>query len=166
MYTSSLSADQPAKTGEKQAGRSSDGRFLTGRSGNPKGRPPGRRNRAAELFDEVIDEEAFRQIAQKASDLAKEGNTAAISAILRLKVPPPREHAPEPIELPELSNLGDATMALGTIAKAAARSEIDAEHTRGMTAVIAAWTEVFKLTSFEARLCAIENAQQDRSEAR
>jgi hypothetical protein len=63
----------PERTGEKQD-RGAGGRFLPGRSGNPAGRPAGRRNRGVELFDEVIDEDEFRKIVQKAADLATDGN--------------------------------------------------------------------------------------------
>jgi hypothetical protein len=147
---------EPAKTGHQQVERASDGRYRSGFSGNPKGRPPGRRNRAAELFDEVVDDDTFRGIVRKAAELATEGNTPTIFAILRLKVPPPREAIARPFDLPELKSAADATKALRVIAEAAAQGEIDAEQARAVTATVVAWLEAYKITDLDRRLRRIE----------
>jgi Family of unknown function (DUF5681) len=159
LVVQALSAGQipePAKTGQQQVERALDGRYRSGFSGNPKGRPPGRRNRAAELFDEVVNEEIFRQIVQKAVDLASEGNTPSIAAILRLKVPPPREEISQPIELPELKSAADVPEALRLTAEAAARGDLGAEHARALTATIVTWLEAYKLAELDERLRRVE----------
>jgi hypothetical protein len=154
--TSAGQIPEPAKTGQQQVERAADGRFRSGFSGNPKGRRAGRRNRAAELFDEVVNEEIFRQIVQKAVDLATEGNTPSIAAILRLKVPPPREEISQPIELPELKSAADVPEALRLTAEAAARGDLGAEHARALTATIVTWLEAYKLAELDERLRRVE----------
>jgi hypothetical protein len=149
-------AIDPARTGKKQADRLADGRFRSGYSGNPRGRPPGRRNRAAELFDEVIDDDEFRRIVRKAASLAGEGNITLLIALLRLRVPPPQP-ATYPIDLPKLETAGDALTALRIIVDAMARGDIDENHARALTGIVSEFIETSKVVDIDARLRAIES---------
>jgi hypothetical protein len=60
--------------------------FQKGQSGNPAGRPPGSRNRAAMLLQNLLERDAER-IARKAIDLAKAGDIAAIRMCMDRLVP-------------------------------------------------------------------------------
>ena len=51
--------------------------FRKGQSGNPAGRPPGSRNRATIMVQNLL-EGAAENIAKRAAQLAEEGNVAAI----------------------------------------------------------------------------------------
>jgi hypothetical protein len=51
--------------------------FRKGQSGNPAGRPPGSRNRATSMVQNLR-EGAAENIAKRAAQLAEEGNVAAI----------------------------------------------------------------------------------------
>ena len=146
----------PAFTGKKQADRMADGRFRSGYSGNPRGRPPGRRNRAAELFDEVIDDNEFRNIVRKAASLAAEGSIPLLIGLLRLRIPPPQPPT-YPIDLPKIETAGDALTALRIIVEALARGDIDDEHARAMTGIVNGFVETFKVVDMDARLRAIES---------
>jgi hypothetical protein len=55
--------------------------FEKGQSGNPAGRPRGSRNRAAILFENLLEGDS-EAIARKAIELAKEGDIAAIRICL------------------------------------------------------------------------------------
>jgi hypothetical protein len=51
--------------------------FRKGQSGNPAGRPPGSRNRATSMVQNLL-EGAAENIAKRATQLAEDGNVAAI----------------------------------------------------------------------------------------
>src|SRR5438552_722969 len=62
--------------------RDDQGRFGTG---NP-GRPRGARNRVNAAAEAIIDD-GLGEVAKKCVEMAKEGNTACILALLRLRIP-------------------------------------------------------------------------------
>lgn len=71
------------------ATRGDDGRFLPGQSGNPAGRPKGKRNQITELkqdleiaLREQVRPREIQKIIDKMTDLAAEGNVGAAKLIL------------------------------------------------------------------------------------
>jgi len=151
----------PDNSGRKQD-RTPTGQFKPGISGNPAGRPPGRRNHASELFDEVVNDDRFRLIVSKAATLAEEGNTACINTVLKLRVPAPRDiDVMQPVNLPSIETAADALAALRVIAEAAARAEIDADHARILTTIVMAFIETLKVVDLDARLREVETHQSD-----
>ena len=56
--------------------------FRKGQSGNPAGRPPGSRNRATSMVQNLL-EGAAENIAKRAAQLAEDGNVAAIRILKR-----------------------------------------------------------------------------------
>ena len=84
-------------TAPKQRGRP----FPKGRSGNPQGRPPGARNAATVIAEQLLDGEA-EALTRKAIDKAKEGDMTALRLCLDRVVPPRRER-PVLFPLPERS---------------------------------------------------------------
>jgi hypothetical protein len=65
--------------------------FQKGQSGNPAGRPPGSRNRATIMVQNLL-EGAVENIAKRAAQLAEEGNVAAIRMCMN-RLSPVAEHA-------------------------------------------------------------------------
>ncbi len=84
-------------TAPKQRGRP----FPKGRSGNPQGRPPGARNAATVIAEQLLDGEA-EALTRKAIDKAEEGDMTALRLCLDRVVPPRRER-PVLFPLPERS---------------------------------------------------------------
>ena len=82
-----------------------NGRFAKGTSGNPAGRPPGSRNRAALLMEALLEDEA-EQICRKAVDLALKDNTRALQLCLDRLMPPPKDRVVS-FDLPKLQSLDD-----------------------------------------------------------
>ena len=66
--------------------------FQKGQSGNPAGRPPGSRNRATIMVQNLL-EGAAENIAKRAAQLAEEGNVAAIRICMN-RLSPVGQHNP------------------------------------------------------------------------
>jgi hypothetical protein len=136
-------------------GRDGGGRF---RSGN-RGRPRGAKGRAAVLAMQVLDD-ATGEIARKAVEMAKAGNTTCIATILKLRIPAPKERSQqEPIQIPQLECAQDGMIALRMIASAAAFGSIDGDHARALTMVVQAFIESWKIADLEQRVLALEDHQ-------
>ena len=80
----------PVDSVQEQVSRDADGRFRKGRSGNPKGRPMGVRNKATEAAELVLDGEA-EALTRKAVERALEGEASALRLCLERIIPPRRE---------------------------------------------------------------------------
>ena len=80
--------------------------FQKGQSGNPAGRPPGSRNKAAMALQELLEHDA-ESIARTVTHLAKDGNIAAIRMCME-RLLPPRRHEPVTCDLPALHTAADA----------------------------------------------------------
>lgn len=76
--------------GQEQVGRDGLGRFRKGRSGNPRGRALGSRNRAAEIAGTMLEGEGSA-VARKPARRALTGNSAAMRLSFGRVVPPRRE---------------------------------------------------------------------------
>jgi hypothetical protein len=135
-------------------GRDGKGRFAPGNSG----RPPGARNRVTAAAEAVLDD-GLGEVAQKCLDLAKEGNTACILALLKMRIPAVRESsAQESIELRQLTSPQDALAALRQIVEAAASGQIDADHARALTSIVDAFLRTFQIVDLDERVRALETA--------
>ncbi len=80
--------------------------FPKGQSGNPGGRPPGARNRAALLAEQMLADEA-EALTRKAVELALGGDRWALRLCLERVVAPRREQ-PVQLPLPDAVSLADA----------------------------------------------------------
>ena len=83
---------EPVNSQQKQAERNEIGQFMRGSSGNPAGRPPGSRNHATLLAEQLFDG-ASGALANKAVQLALEGNIVALRLVLG-RIIAPRRHRP------------------------------------------------------------------------
>jgi hypothetical protein len=101
-YRSGRSANW-VKVKMKQRGRP----FQKGHSGNPQGRPPGARNTATMMAEQLLDGEA-EAITRKAIELAKQGDLTALRLCLDRLVPPRRDR-PVNFALPAMSSAEDAS---------------------------------------------------------
>lgn len=109
-----MAADDPASVQQKQVG----GRFQPGRSGNPRGKKPGTKNRATLAAEALLDGEA-EALTRKAIKLAKDGDVTALRLCLERLVPPRRER-PVSVDLPPIATPADAVHASAAILAAVA----------------------------------------------
>jgi hypothetical protein len=106
MTTSELVQDErPARTGRTQ-----DGRFRKGHSGNPKGGRPGARHRATIAAEQILLGD-IAEIAASVVNQAKAGSSWACGLVLRLLLPPARERL-TPFQLPPINGPADVVDAI------------------------------------------------------
>ena len=74
------------RTGARRSKRGANGQFVRGKSGNPKGRPPGSRNRASLLMEDLLDDRA-KALTEKAIEKALAGDVFALRLSLDRMMP-------------------------------------------------------------------------------
>jgi hypothetical protein len=141
----------PAETtAPKQRGRP----FRKGTSGNPLGRPPGARNAATVIAEQLLDGEA-EAITRKVIELAKQGDLTALRLCLERIVPPRRER-PVNFTLPVINSVDHATKAMAAITAAVANGELTPTEAAELSRVIDGYVKTLETTEIERRLRFLE----------
>jgi Family of unknown function (DUF5681) len=96
--------------------------FVTGQSGNPRGRRYGSRNRKT-LAAAVLLEGESEALTRKAVELALAGDPTALRLCIERILPPCRERAVR-FELPPIENAADVSAAMNAVTAALARGII------------------------------------------
>jgi hypothetical protein len=96
--------------------------FVKGRSGNPRGRPVGARNRKTLAAAVLLDGES-EALTRKAVELALAGDPTALRLCIERILPPCRERAVR-FELPPIENAADVSVAMNAVTAALARGII------------------------------------------
>ena len=141
---------KPDKTGQKQG----SGQFKKGRSGNPKGRPEGTRNKATIACETLLDGEADA-LTKKAIELAKGGDMAAPRLCLD-RIIPPRKDRPIELDLPDMKTAEDLSEALGSLTKAMAEGEPTPVEAEKVAAVLEIRRRAIETLDHETRLKELE----------
>ena len=113
-------------TGGKQAKETKAGKFPKGKSGNPKGRPKGARNKATLAAEALMDGDA-EAITHKAVELAKAGDMTAIRLCLE-RILPPRKCRPLKINLPQIKCAEDILKVVNSVLAAVASGKITTDE--------------------------------------
>jgi hypothetical protein len=128
--------------------------FSKGHSGNPRGRPPGARNAATVLAEQLLDGEVeglIRKIIQK----AKHGDVTALRICID-RILPPRRERPFHFEMPELRSVGDASKAIAALMSAVAKGELGASEAAELSKLIENYVRAVEATELEQRLLTLE----------
>jgi hypothetical protein len=141
------------KTASKQRGRP----FPKGHSGNPRGRPPGARNAATMLAEQLLDGEAETLI-RKAIQKAKQGNLPALRMCLD-RILPPRRDRPVHFTIPELNSATDASKAMAAITAAVACGELTPAEAGELARLVESYVKAIEASEIERRLQALEERQ-------
>jgi len=137
--------------------RAKDGRWQKGVSGNPAGKPV--QNPARRLLMENAE-----RLAQKAIDLALDGDTAALTACLN-RVAPPLKGQTAPIQLEGMPTTDNLLEQAQRIIKAATSGEIPTDVASQLIQAIANVTKIAEVVDLEQRIQALELERKENNEA-
>lgn len=142
-----MEADQEAPRND---GRTTDGKWQAGHSGNPRGRPRGV-GKVAELRAKLTDR--AEGVLATVFQAAARGDIAAAALILRKCMPDLRVEAlPEPFDMPEgsLSEKGESVL------RAVANGELSASTGAELMAALGGLSRIKEVDDLEKRLHAVE----------
>lgn len=137
--------------------------FEPGRSGNPKGRRPGCRNRATIAAAALLEGEA-EALTRKAVELALGGDPTAMRLCLERILPPCRERAVK-FALPSIESPADIAPAMKAVTTALADGVITPGEGEAIARIVDTFIGAIATSDFERRLKAIETADRERDEA-
>ncbi len=130
------------------------GKFKSGQSGNPGGRPQGSLNKATLVSQALLDGEA-EVLTRKVVELAKEGNPVALRLCLE-RLLPPRKDRPINFTLPKIEKAEDLPKAMAAILEAVAQGEITPGEGQILTTMVQAYRKGLETVDIEARVTALE----------
>ena len=114
----------PVSTEKKQKGR-----FKSGQSGNPAGRPKGARHKSTMAALALLEGEA-QALTRKAIEEAMGGSMVALKLCLERLVPPAKER-PVNIAFPEVSDGSDLAKLTATLLSAVGSGDLDSGQAHG-----------------------------------
>jgi hypothetical protein len=129
-------------------------KFQKGQSGNPDGRPPGSRNKATLLIEGLLDDGA-KEIAEKAIELAKSGDSTALRLCLD-RIAPARKDRHIEFKLPKMESPEHAVKAAAAIVEAVAGAELTPSEAAEMVKLVEGYTRILEAEDHEQRLRALE----------
>lgn len=147
--------EMPDTTGEKQ------GKFKKGKSGNPRGRPKGIRNKASILAEKLFENDV-EAICWQAIEQAKKGNIQAIKIILD-RILPTRKESSIIIDLPIVNTAQDILQSINQVSAAICHGEISPAEGEILTRIIDRQAKAVELSEFDQRLKKLEERQNNEN---
>ena len=139
------------------------GRFISGRSGNPGGRPKGCRDHVNRAARDLLAREG-EALTRKAIELAMGGDPAALRLCLQRIIAPCRERAVE-FAMPAIKSAADLAAVMAAVAEAAAKGIVTPREAMQFGHLAEAYVRAVETTEFERRLKALEDADAEAAGA-
>jgi Family of unknown function (DUF5681) len=149
--------DKCMKSAESAAGKQRGRPFRPGRSGNPKGRPFGQRNKATLLAEQLLDSQA-EQLIGKAVELALKGDAVCIRMLIERLIPVRRDR-PCPFNLPDIKNITDARALMTSVLEAVSTGSLTPAEAADVGKLATLLISTYQAEIFEERLEALESTQ-------
>ena len=134
--------------------RTTKGQFPKGQSGNPSGRPPGSRNQATLLAEQLIDD-AAEQLTRKIIERANQGDSQALRWCLDRVLPMRRDRTVD-LELAPAQNSEELMANLRSILAAVGEGRITPAEGQSLTGILNSQAQMFELAAVEQRLQELE----------
>lgn len=138
---------------QEATGRNNKGRFVSGKSGNPAGRPPAM---PPELRQRLT--EASADIIEGVISAARGGDMQAARLVLERIAPVTRSTA-APVYIPELEHAATLSDKAQAVINAVARSECPPDIGATMIQALGACAKIIEIDELERRLSALETNQ-------
>jgi hypothetical protein len=130
------------------------GKFAPGKSGNPKGRTPGTRNKSTLAAFETIRGSAGA-LAQVAVDAAMQGDLGALKLCLERILPVCRD-MPIEITLPKITKLKDLTTFTAALLDGVSEGLVGCGEAEKLSRIADVYKNVVQATNFEERIAQLE----------
>jgi hypothetical protein len=138
----------PETTGREQ------GRFEKGRSGNPRGRPRGARNRSTLACEALLDGQAAA-LMQKAIQMALAGDAVALRLCLE-RIYPPRKDRQVTFPLPAITSPRDAADIMAAVAEAVAAGHVTPSEAAEIGKVIDVYVKAYQTAEMDDRVACVD----------
>lgn len=132
-------------------------KFQKGKSGNPRGRPVGARNKASLLAEELLACD-IRSVCQMVVKKAIDGNLHAAKIVIDRLVPPKKDREVN-LQLPKIKTTKDVLKAVGNVIKAVASGEISPSEGESLVKILDIHTKAIESYEFEKRLSELEKRE-------
>lgn len=132
--------------------RNLDGTFAAGNSGKPKGT----RHKVTRAIENLMEGQA-EAVAQKAIDMALEGDTTALRLCLE-RIAPPKKDAAVSFNLPAMKSSRDAADTAQAVLRAVSLGEITPLEGTSIMRLIEGLRRALELSEYEGRLKALEQS--------
>ncbi len=136
------------------------GRFQKGRSGNPKGKPKGARNRTTLIAQTLLEGQA-EALVRKVVQLALDGDLTCLRICLERLVPPKKD-APIEIDLPDISAVADIPKLFGVLT-AKLREGITPSEARTVIDLAEGVRKSLEVVELEQRISSLEEKAKSRN---
>lgn len=128
--------------------------FQKGQSGNPRGRPPGARNRATRAAEALLDGEA--ETLTRACVTAALGGDATALRLCLERILPPRRDRPIDFRLSPVTTAAEACVALGEIVEAVSAGHLTPTEATAVAGLVDAFVKALETQDLESRIIALE----------
>jgi Family of unknown function (DUF5681) len=128
--------------------------FVPGISGNPTGRRPGSKTKKQQLVEALFEGEVA-EVARKAVELARAGNTDCIRLILDRVAPAPRGRRVR-FRLLQVSSTDDLVRAVNCILKAVSSGTLTVEEGHALASAVELGGRIFEVAELGERIAALE----------
>lgn len=130
------------------------GRFQKGRSGNPKGKPKGARNKTTVIAQSLLEGEA-EALVRKVVQLALDGDLTCLRICIERLVPPKKD-APMDIDLPEIGSAADIPKLLAVLAAKLGQGDLTPAEVRVMIDLAEVAGRLFGVADLDRRISVLE----------
>jgi hypothetical protein len=131
-----------------------------GQSGNPAGRPPGSRNKAAQLMEAMLEGEA-EQLTRKVIEMAAAGDILALRLCLD-RLLPARKDRPIHLNLQPIENLAHVSSAMAKVLKAIGDGRITPSEGETMANIMEVQSNVLTNGDLERRIEQLEQTLSNK----
>jgi uncharacterized protein DUF5681 len=159
VFELEVNMDAPETDSSKKSPRHT-GRFPKGSSGNPRGRPPGSRNKASLIIESLLEGEA-EALGHTAIRLAREGSVPALKLCLERLIPPRTEQAVT-IPLRNPNTASEVREAIADIWARVGAGDLTPIQAEVLSRILSVQLRAIEIDGFESRLAQLEQQAEER----